>query len=197
MDYNCVAAQPLSRIRLKGIAGMTKQWMTTTIMLGALCALAGCSDFKQAIGSEKSVPDEFEVVVRPPLSLPPGFGDRPTADSVKEEVVVTTQSISAQGQASTLLETRTANIQGYDELFNFASVPDDIRAAVDAETAGIRFERRLPIDIVFGGLPNVGPILDQMAEDQRLRANRLQGRVPTDGGTPAIDEVLGEAVTVE
>ena len=48
-----------------------------------------------------------------------------------------------------------------------------------------------------GGLPNVGPILDQMAEDQRLRANRLQGRLPTDGGTPAIDEVLGEAVTVE
>ena len=32
--------------------------------------LSGCSDFRQAIGTEKCAPDEFEVVVRPPLSLP-------------------------------------------------------------------------------------------------------------------------------
>ena len=44
-----------------------------------IAGLTGCSDFRQAIGTEKSSPDEFEVVVRPPLSLPPGFGARPSA----------------------------------------------------------------------------------------------------------------------
>ena len=81
----------------------------------ALLALGGCSDFKQAIGTEKSTPDEFEVVVRPPLSLPPGFSSRPTANSVAQETVVTTATISATSQTSRLLEVRRDTIDGYDD----------------------------------------------------------------------------------
>lgn len=176
---------------------MKHNFLLLSVALSGLLVLSGCSDFRQAIGSEKSVPDEFEVVVRPPLSLPPNFSARPNADNVQNEVVVTAQSISARGQASELLEARQTAITGYDDIFAFDKVPDNIRALVDEETAGIRFERRLPIQVVFGGLPNVGPVLDQMAEDTRLRRNRLAGKIPTDGATPAIDEVLGESVLVE
>ena len=44
---------------------------------------AACSDFQRAIGTKKSSPDEFEVVVRPLLSLPPGFANTP--DDIREE----------------------------------------------------------------------------------------------------------------
>jgi hypothetical protein len=36
-----------------------------------------------------------------------------------------------------------------------------------------------------------------MAEDARIRRNRLQEKALNDGATPAIDEVLGEPVSVE
>ena len=163
----------------------------------AVVALSGCSDFRQAIGSEKSVPDEFEVVVRPPLSLPPGFNERPNGQTSEQETIVRTATISAAGQTSLLLGSQIASAEGYDDIFAFDSVPDNIRELVDEETAGIRFERRLPFQIVFGGLPNVGPVLDQMQEDSRLRTNRLQGKAPTQGATTAIDEVDGTVILLD
>ena len=173
-----------------------QSFLSLSCALCGLLALSACSDFRQAIGKEKSVPDEFEVVIRPPLSLPPNFTDRPKVGE-EETQVVTAQSISATNQASVLFESSNREIAGYEEIFDFASVPSNIRELVDEETAGIRFERRLPIQVVFGGVANVGPVLDQMAEDQRLRKNRLEGKSPLEGGTPAIDSVLGEKVIVE
>ncbi len=160
-------------------------------------ALSGCSDFKQAIGSEKSVPDEFEVVVRPPLSLPPGFALRPGDEPAGVSASDARASLSAGAQTIALLGTSEGTAEGYDDLFAFQSVPADIRDLVDQETAGIRFERRLPFQIVFGGLPDVGPILNQMQEDVRLRANRLQGKVPTDGASFAVDGIEGTEILVK
>ena len=39
----------------------------------------------------------------------------------------------------------------------------------------------------FGGLPDVGPVLDKMSEDLRLRRKPAVRRAPTEGGTKAID----------
>ena len=50
---------------------MSKDVITAGITMALVIALAGCSDFRRAVGTEKSSPDEFSVVVRPPLSLPP------------------------------------------------------------------------------------------------------------------------------
>jgi hypothetical protein len=45
--------------------------------LVATLALAGCSDLKQAIGLEPTMPDEFAVESNPPLMIPPEFDLRP------------------------------------------------------------------------------------------------------------------------
>lgn len=39
--------------------------------------LAGCSDFKRAVGIEPTSPDEFAVESRAPLTIPPDFQLRP------------------------------------------------------------------------------------------------------------------------
>ena len=49
---------------------------------GALCLagslpIAGCTDFKKSIGLEPTLPDEFAVESRAPLTLPPDFDLRP------------------------------------------------------------------------------------------------------------------------
>ena len=156
--------------------------------------LSGCSDFRQAIGTEKSAPDEFEVVVRPPLSLPPGFGARPSADNEVQDAGVTA---AVPTKASELLVSRSGKATKFDDVFAFDKIEEDIRSKIDEETAGVIYERRLPLQILFGGLPNVGPVVDTMAEDARIRRNRLQEKALNEGATPAIDDVLGDPVLVE
>ena len=39
--------------------------------------IAGCSDFKKTIGMEPTLPDEFAVESRAPLTIPPDFDLRP------------------------------------------------------------------------------------------------------------------------
>ena len=181
---------PISSSRFSRTAG-------PALMLACALAISGCSDFRKAIGDEKSSPDEFEVVVRPPLSLPPGF------KSSSSEIVGAVPA--ALGQSTTDARSLAASALGsgegasrasYQSLFDFTSIPENIRETVDEETFGIQFERRLPLQILFGGIPDVGPVLDQFAEDQRLRRNMREGRFPTDGGTPAMDPLSEEPLTI-
>ena len=173
---------------------LSSRALNVGLLCGVLLICSACSDFRRAIGTEKSSPDEFEVVVRPPLSLPPQFGSRPSGEQTASAAVAAS---TAQDRSTVLLNGRTAKAEGYDDLFAFDQIEDGIRTKVDEETAGIRFERRLPLQVVFGGLPNVGPVVDKMAEDARIRRNEIQKRAITEGATPAIDEVLSEPVLVE
>ena len=173
---------------------LSSRALNLSLLCGVLFIGSACSDFKRAIGTEKSSPDEFEVVVRPPLSLPPQFGARPSGEKTESAAVA---AATAQARSTVLLNSRTTKAEGYDDLFAFEQIEENIRAKVDEETAGIRFERRLPLQVVFGGLPDVGPIVDKMAEDARIRRNEIQQRAITEGATPAIDGVLSEPVLVE
>ncbi len=155
--------------------------------------IAACTNFQRAIGAKKSSPDEFEVVVRPPLSLPPGFAKSP--DEIREED--DTAALDALTLAGKSLGSENADAKGYDAFFDFASIPENIRERVDEETYGIQFERRLPVQILFGGLPNIGPILDKIAEDRRIRKNLREGLFPTEGEILATDEVSGETVIIK
>ncbi len=47
------------------------------IALALPLALSACQDAKRALGYEKAPPDEFQVVSRAPLSMPPDFSLRP------------------------------------------------------------------------------------------------------------------------
>ena len=158
----------------------------------------GCSDIRRAIGSEKSAPDEFEVVVRPPLSLPPSFGaDAAALTSGASATPATDVAGDAQSRAASVFGAAEGRAtEGYGQLFDFAAVPENIRETIDEETYGIRFERRLPLEKLFGGLPDIGPVLDKVAEDQRLRQNLREGRLPVEGATPAVDVQTEEPVTV-
>ena len=173
---------------------MSKHFMTAGITMALLVGLAGCSDFRRAVGTEKSSPDEFEVVVRPPLSLPPGFADRPE-DIIAEGKKAT--GVDAETSAEATLAVGSSAKGDFEHLFNFSDVPDDIRAKVDAETYGIQLENRLPLQQLFGGLPDIGPVLDKMAEDVRLRKARQDGRLPTDEATLAIDPTSDDPVAVQ
>ena len=178
------------QVKTKQVTARQVIMLGMTVVLTA--GLSACSDFRRAIGEGKSAPDEFQVVVRAPLSLPPGFGDSP------EDIVKSSQTSGVNAQASTanLLGSQTIDVSEFASLFDFSGVPDDIRTKVDEETYGIQLEKRLPLQTLFGGVPDVGPVLDKMAEDLRLRKARLAGQAPTEGGTKAIDPASDQPLTV-
>ena len=171
---------------------MIRQSIITAMAVMIAVVLSACSDFRRSIGKEKSKPDEFQVVVRPPLSLPPGFSD--TAENIIEKSK--TSEGDAQSQTAKLLDINSVENSSFSGLFDFSSVPDDIRTKVDEETYGVQIEKRLPLQILFGGLPDVGPVLDKMAEDSRLRKNRFEGLAPTEGGTKAIDPTSDQPLSI-
>jgi hypothetical protein len=47
------------------------------VCLGGLSLLSACGDFKQLIGMDQPMPDEFAVESRAPLTVPPDFDLRP------------------------------------------------------------------------------------------------------------------------
>src|ERR1700730_6038957 len=51
--------------------------VASALCLAALSLTAGCSDFKKSIGLEPTLPDEFAVESRAPLTIPPDFDLRP------------------------------------------------------------------------------------------------------------------------
>ncbi len=171
---------------------MTKQLIITVTVILLTLGLSACSNFNRVIGKEKSTPDEFKVVVRPPLSLPPGFADKPE-DIVKQGSV---SALNSQSRTAKLLGVKNAESTGFSGLFDFTSISDDIRDQIDEETYGIQLESRLPLQTLFGGLPDVGPFLDKMAEDARLRKTRLSEQVPTNGGTKAIDPISNQPLNI-
>ena len=114
--------------------------MAALIICGAVLTLSGCSDFRKAIGDEKSSPDEFEVVVRPPLSLPPSFTASSAellaaADEAYAEASNDARSVTAASMGSEV----GSSEGGYEALFDSPPSPTtSARRLTRKLTASIR-----------------------------------------------------------
>jgi hypothetical protein len=56
--------------------------VSALLWLPALGLLGGCADFKQIVGLDQTMPDEFAVETRAPLTIPPDFDLRPPKPGV-------------------------------------------------------------------------------------------------------------------
>jgi DUF3035 family protein len=70
-----------------------------TLCLAGPLLIAGCTDFKKAIGLEPTLPDEFAVESRAPLTIPPDFELRPPQPGASRP-----QEKTADQQAKQLIE---------------------------------------------------------------------------------------------
>src|SRR5271169_5819192 len=72
--------------------------VSVACLLGA-SLLAGCSDLKQMVGIDETMPDEFAVESRAPLTIPPDFNLRPPEPGASRP-----QEKSAEQQAQQIIE---------------------------------------------------------------------------------------------
>ncbi len=130
---------------------------------------SSCTNFRQAIGSEKNVLDEFSIVEKNKLEMPPNF-------DLKSEMKKTHKTGSkAKDQISLLFEVERRNqMDNLDKIlaqfFQFNSIDPNIREIIDQETYNLQINSRVGIDIIFGSnnTPKIGPFLDTLKEKERL-----------------------------
>lgn len=157
--------------------------------------LAGCGgNVGKSLGFTKQAPDEFAVVSRAPLSVPPDFSLRPPAPGAvrPQEGSVRDQAKQALvGNAATGIDAAGLT-PGQSALLRRAgadAVPADIRAAVNRETSAlVEGDKAFTDRIVFWRDPDPeGTVVDAAKEAQRLRDNQALGRPVTEGETPSIE----------
>jgi hypothetical protein len=167
----------------------------TVALIGAI-ALSGCTDARRALGYEKAPPDEFQVVERAPLAMPPDFSLRPPAPGA-----VRPQEGNVRDQARQALAGRTTgtpvSAQGRStgdvallKKAGAEQIQPDIRVVVNKETQALaEADKSFTDKLVFWRKPDgVGASeqLDATKEAQRLRENQALGRAVGDGDSPRI-----------
>ncbi|HNB27961.1 MAG TPA: DUF3035 domain-containing protein [Alphaproteobacteria bacterium] len=182
--------------------------LTLAALAVALPALAGgCSSVKEQLGLTKQSPDEFKVVSRAPLSMPPDYNLRPPTPGAPRPQEGTTRDQAANavfqysGNGSTLQpdqippigegESESAQSSGESALLQSAGasgVDPNIRQVVDSETSADEADSRTLADtLVFWRDPEpYGEVVDPAAEQKRLQENAALGKPTTEGETPVI-----------
>ena len=161
--------------------------------------VGGCSTLRSIAGLDKSnTPDEFQVVQRAPLSMPPDFGLRaPTPGATRPQDATTTDRArqividrDTTGQSTVrTIEGRSPGESALLKQAGAASADPNIRAEVNNETMTLADADKRWIDnLLFWKGPRVDPgtVVDAEKESARLRENAALNKPATTGVTPTI-----------
>lgn len=172
--------------------------LNMTFALAALLAggfaLAGCSGAREAFGLGKQAPDEFQVIARAPLSLPPDYSLRPPQPGAPRPQDAAPRDQAAAAVFGNAEATDVAVADGSSgegallENAGAVGVDPSIRQLVDAETAEEIEDDQQFIDrlIFWRDADPYGTIIDPVQEQQRLQENAALGLPTTEGDTPVI-----------
>jgi hypothetical protein len=160
-----------------------------------VAALSACSNVKEELGVGRNSPDEFTVIKRAPLTLPPDYNLRPPGDSA---------AVSPAGDAATQAKTtllgkegaRTAEGAGEKTLLNklgTGAADPGIRKQIDEDNGYIALQSRTVAEkLIFwdesapvdkDGLDSV---VDPQKEAARLKENKSEGKAVDEGAVPVI-----------
>jgi len=193
---------------------MTRRFVASLCLVaGVGLALSACSNPRKALGLDKHVPDEFSVVERAPLSLPPDYDLRPPepgkdrpqeknpTDQARQAVFGNSDtgnslagtgfSLSGFGSTSTDTPSAPRETAGEELLMKSAGADQatpDIRQIVNRESSVLAQESKSFTDeLVFWRKPDQpGTVVDAEKEAKRIRNNQALGKPVTDGETPQI-----------
>ena len=168
---------------------------------GLLFSLAACSGFNEQLGLTKQSPDEFRVVARAPLTVPPDFALRPPDPGAPRPQEGTPaqqaeRAVFRSASGQTNLRTQTAispdRSAGERSLLSAAGAQNaepNIRLIVERETNSINDESDRFVDLLvfWNDQPPAGTVVDPSAELRRLQENAALGQPVTTGPTPQIE----------
>lgn len=172
------------------------------LVLLAAFSLSACGDVKQKLGFSREAPDEFTVLQRAPLSVPPDFAlrppepgaVRPQEGSEKDRARDALLGRSAKNPKvyARELEANTSLSQGEKTVLSRAGANEadaNIRDTVDRETSTLSKEMQSFTDylVFWEDRSYQGTAVDPIKESQRIRENMALGRSLSQGEPPKIE----------
>jgi hypothetical protein len=165
-----------------------------TALVGFVFVLAACGNAADTLGIGRNAPDEFAVVDRPPLSLPPDFELHPPRPGAPRPQEVSTPDRASQivfGGAPQATESseKTDAEKALLAAAGANKAEPDIRSIVDRETTQkVVGTRHLVDELLWWHNPNAAATtVDAPAEAQRLKEAKEKGEATTTGATPIIE----------
>ncbi|RMD63607.1 MAG: DUF3035 domain-containing protein [Alphaproteobacteria bacterium] len=163
--------------------------------------VGGCEGIRQQLGLNKQAPDEFRVVARAPLTLPPDFTLRPPKPGLPrpQEGSPTQQARKAVFRAepdqppavpvaAVTPDTRSPGEVSLLKAAGADKVDPQIRMLINRETAELNAadEDFLEFLVFWRQKDPYGEVIDPIAESKRLREVTALGKDITAGQTPTI-----------
>ncbi len=166
---------------------MTRKISLSLLVLPLL--LAGCSDTRDALGLGRNTPDEFVVVDRAPLVMPPDFALRPPQPGAPRPQEAPTNAQAEAAVFGTADKDQPAVADSLEKQVladaGAAKAAPGIRKTVDRESADTS-SRHLVDDLLWWRKSEAnGTALDASAEAERLKRNQAAGKPANAGATPA------------
>ncbi len=161
----------------------------------AVLLLSGCGDssLTRTFGLVRDTPDEFTVVTRAPLSMPPDFALRPPQPGAPrpQEQSERAQAESALVPEAALGGGRVGVSRGQASMVRDAGggAPVDIRARVDQEARQRANDDGFVDRLLYWRKgDSQRAVVDPAAESSRLKQNAALGQSPITGETPIIQD---------
>lgn len=177
--------------------------------IGLLAALAGCGSVTDTLGLGRNPPDEFAVVDRPPLAMPPDFDLHPPKPGAPRP-----QDMHATERASTMLfgpNAKVTTTTDHDRLkFNgaepveahsdseralldtagAAKAESNIREVVDREAAQKVVGSEHLVDMLLWWRKTEVPAttVNATEEAERIKEAKEKGEPVNQGATPVIEK---------
>jgi hypothetical protein len=156
--------------------------------------LSACGEVREDLGLGRNPPDEFAVVERPRLSMPPDYGLRPPRPgaprpqavdpSVKANEALFNGTATAQTNVPSDAEKALLNQTGA------AKTDDNIRATVDRESTQKVVASPHLVDRLMDWKDDQKPAttVDATAEAARIKQAQDSNQPVTQGATPVIEK---------
>jgi hypothetical protein len=171
-----------------------KKLIYTGLIGVTLIGLSACSGTKNTLGLTKSVPDEFVVVKRAPLSIPPDYTLRPPqpgAARSQEATAAQDAQTAVFGGSQSTTQAASGESAFLRQAANTEADPN-IRAKLNEELTINKSDNRPVIKRLMNpsgkGEEADAIIVDAAKEKERLLTNAEEGKSIIDGVTPTVEK---------
>lgn len=176
-----------------------KHTYLTAFIIASMLALGGCGGVAKTLGIGKQPgPDEFQVLTKAPLSLPPDYTLRPPAPGEQRPQDATPQTAAKQSvfEISTddptgpvFKDSEQSNIEQLLLMKSDAEIVDpNIRQKVNQEAGQLKQVDKSTIDqILFWKDQHKDTVVDPVAEQQRIQTNQDEGKPVNEGDVEVIE----------
>jgi hypothetical protein len=177
------------------IAYRMRNLLRGCVLLGVACALSSCDSIRDAAGLNKEPPDEFAVVTKAPLIIPPDYNLHPPKPGAPplNQVAPTTAAQQAlySDDPTAIAGAISGNYSQAEKLIlansGGAVADSQIRRTIAAEnTKAEDTNPSLTDKLLFGESKDnsADQPLDASAEQARIAAAKNGGQPPADGDAP-------------